>query len=466
MINIQHLREVELFSSLSDEELQWLCEEGQEVHIEPGEMHRSEGDPADWVFVMIDGEVQIIQQVGEQELVLTTYGSKTFFGELPVLTGESVYWAGGRAIRPCHILELHKDVFWQMLAKMPTVTTAILQTMAKRVQELQAMSQHREKLAALGTMAAGLAHEMNNPVAAISRNAGELQKLFSELPVLSLKLNQQQMNPEQLEFLANFQKGASEEAASCSTLDPLTQCDLEDELTDWLEDQNVADSWKISSNLVSAGLDPQKLNSLLEKIGTEGLTDVLNWLEATLSGKGLLTEVEQGSARISELVQAIKDYSYMDQAPLQEVDVHEGLENTLTMMNRKLNGVTVIREYDEKLPRISAYGSELNQVWTNLVDNAIDAVNGEGKVWVRTRCENNNVMVEIADNGTGIPDDIQSRIFEPFFTTKDVGEGTGLGLDVAYRTVVTKHHGDLRFTSSPGDTRFQVRLPLVIKGKG
>jgi len=370
------LRQVPLFTELSNEQLKWLAEQGTEVWLQPGEYHRKEGDPAEHVFVMLEGEVRVTEQVGNQELVLATYGPKTLFGELPILMGTPYYWASGRALRPCHILELRQEAFWQMLATMPSVATAILQTMAKRVQELQSMSQQREKLIELGTLAAGLAHELAHPTTAVYQNTQQLDKVWQQLSVAALQPDQ-------------------------------------------------------------------------PSIG-----------EHVLRGVGLLEEIEQSTAHISELVNAIKDYSYMDQAPLQEVDIHEGLEATLIILRHKLRGTVVIREYDYNLPRISAYGSELNQVWTNLIDNAIDAVGGQGQIWLRTWRQDGQVLVEIADNGPGIPPEIQPRIFEPFFTTKGVGQGTGLGLVTSYRTVVGKHKGDIRVFSQPGDTRFQVRLPL------
>lgn len=373
MLDIDALRQVPLFAELSDDQLQWLSEQGTEVWLQPGEIHRAQGDPAEHVFVLLEGEVRVTEKVGDREMVLATYGAKTLFGELPILMGIPYYWAGGRALNPCHIFELGLDAFWRMLATLPAVATAILRTMAERVQELQLMSQQREKLIELGTLAAGLAHELSNPAAAVDRGARQLDEIFQELPSFALKLNQQQMTREQQ----------------------------------------------------------------------------------------LLDEIEQNSAQISQLVTAIKEYSYMDQAPLQEVDVHEGLDNTLIILRRKLKGgVVVTREYDRSLPRISAYGSELNQVWTNLIDNAIDAIGGQGQIWVRTWREHDQVLVEIADNGTGIPPEIQGRIFEPFFTTKGVGEGTGLGLVTSYRTVVGKHNGDIRVESKLGETRFQVRLPI------
>jgi signal transduction histidine kinase len=463
MIDIENLRQVELLATLNDQQLQWLCEQGKEVWLEPGEVHRAAGDPADQVFILIDGEIQITQQVGNEKIVLVNYGPKTLFGELLILTGESKLPGTGTAVQPCHILELTKETFWQMLSTMPVVTTSILQTTAQRLQSLQSMSQQREKLAALGTMAAGLSHEMNNPMAAVRRGVGELQKLFQHLPSLVILLSQQQLNREQIKYLATLQEDIFARQQNCSQISPLSQCDQEDQLIDWLEDHGIQDGWKLAPTLVAVGLTGKDIDLILEQVPAESLGDILAWLEATLTGLGLLSQLETASARVFELVKALQDYSYMDRAPLQEVNVHDGLESTLKMMQHKLSaGVIITREYGN-LPRISAYGSELNQVWTNLLDNALDAIGCEGEILIRTKCENDQVLVEIIDNGCGIPAEIQSRIFEPFFTTKSVGKGKGLGLDYVYRTVVGKHKGDIRFTSCSGKTCFQVRLPVVIK---
>ena len=265
-------------------------------------------------------------------------------------------------------------------------------------------------------------------------------------------------------FLADLQQDAIARATTAVKLDPITHSDREDQVIDWLETYDIANAWKLAPNLVTAGFNTDWLDNVKEKVGESLLGDVLTWIDAIITEVGLIDQIENCSDRISTLVQAVKDYSYMDQAPLQEINIHEGLDSTLTILSHKLKqgNVVVKREYDCDIPRLSAYGSELNQVWTNLIDNAIDAMNGQGQISIRTSCESDFLLVEIADNGPGIPPEIQSHIFEPFYTTKGVGEGTGLGLHIAYRVVVGQHQGDISVVSKPGDTRFQVRLPLKL----
>jgi signal transduction histidine kinase len=251
-------------------------------------------------------------------------------------------------------------------------------------------------------------------------------------------------------------------AAAAEQLDPLARSDREDDVAAWLDDHGVPDSYDVAGTLVDAGLDAAWLEGLARRVPAAALRPVVRSLTATATASTLIDQVERGTTRICELVAAVKSYSYRDQAPLQEVDLHEGLESTLTMLGHKLRaGVTIARAYDRALPRVCAYGSDLNQVWTNLIDNAVDAMDGKGELRIVTRLDGDDAVVEIGDTGRGIPPEIQPRIFEPFYTTKDVGQGSGLGLDIAYRIVVAQHHGDITVRSAPGDTVFTVRLPIA-----
>ncbi|WNZ25922.1 cyclic nucleotide-binding domain-containing protein [Leptolyngbya sp. NK1-12] len=464
-LTVERLRQVPIFAKLPEERLNWLLQQGNEVWLEPGQLHRAQGDPADHVFVLLEGEVGITKREGNQDVLLTTYGADTLFGELPVLTGETHFWAAGRAISYCHIFELGVTAFWELLASCPCVTTTILSTMAKRMQAVQSLSQHRQKMVALGTLAAGLAHELNNPASAAQRSTQQLRETSQTLKAATLELHHH-LSCAQQAWLAELHQTLMQQATHAVVLDPLTQSDREDEMMDWLHAQGVSDCWRLAPTLVSAGLDVESLTQIASQLPASALQAVLIWLEASLTELRLFDELDHATERIGQMVKAVKDYSYMDQAPLQDIDIHEGLESTLIMLRHKLKqGIEVTRQYDRQLPRITAYGSELNQVWTNLIDNAIDALADFNKqatptIQIHTRRENETILVEIIDNGPGIPAEIRSQIFAPFFTTKGVGRGTGLGLHIAYRVIVEQHQGDLRVSSEPGNTRFQIRLPI------
>lgn len=460
IIGLQTLRLEQLFQHFTDEQLCWLAENSSELQLHTGEKFVTQGDPSNYFYILLEGELSLTKNIGGQEIYVQTYEPGTIFGEMSILINKP-YIANGRAVKESHVLRLEKDVFWDMLTHCPSITHRLLSTMAQRLEILGSMSQQHEKFIALGTLAAGLAHDLNNPAAASLRAAEQLQESFQVMSLFALKLCKQTMTREQFVLIADVQNELINRATTAPQFDSLTQSDLEEEVTAWLEMHDLVNGWRLAPNLVRAGLDTEWLDSFVEHVATESLGEILEWIDAQLTIIYLLKEVKVSTARISDLVKAVKDYSYMDLAPLQDVDVHKGIQTTLTILNYKLKGnVVVTCEYDLNLPRIYVYGSQLNQVWTNLIDNAIDAIKESEQIWIRTSRENDYVLVEIADNGPGIPPEIQSRIFEPFFTTKGVGKGTGLGLHIAYRIVVADHKGDIRVISQPGTTRFQVRLPI------
>ena len=457
-MEINELRSLMLFEKLSDEQLTWLYDHSTEAAYAAGEILFTESEQTGWLWVLIEGEWQLSRTIGGQELPFTTSAQPgSWFGGFL----EDVSAASGRTILPSRFLKTPNEQARFMLNNGFPIARHLIDGIRAGAQNYATQVQQHEKMAALGKLSAGLAHELNNPAAAARRAASQLQETVQAIVTASLKLNER-LSVSQLAQVAAFQQEISAQAKTRPQLGSLEQSEREDELTAWLEDHQIEDGWKLATSLVEAGLDAVQLDRLADEVPVEGLGEVLVWLDATFSSTELINQLEQSTERISGLVKAVKEYSYMDQAPLQEIDLHAGLENTLVILGHKLKKgqIVVNREYDSNLPRISVYGSELNQVWTNLLDNAIDALNGTGHIWLRTRRENDWLLVEIADDGPGIPLEIQSRIFEPFFTTKSVGEGTGLGLDIAYRVVVTRHKGNLKLISRPGETRFQVWLPL------
>jgi signal transduction histidine kinase len=497
MLNTSHLRRVEVLSLLPETKLQWMLDQGQEIRLNPGELLRAEGTPASCIFVLIEGSLNLTQRSGNQEILLKQHDSPALFGEVPLLMGVPHFWASGRAVTNCHILELSAEAFWQLMAFCPTLSTNILQTMVGRMQEAQVLAQHRERLISLGTLAAGLAHELNNPAAAASRTARELRAVFPVLQTQTLKLTQKSLTNEQQNFLTTLQQEAIYCVNQASFLDPLTQSDREDKIIEWMDDHEIQNGWKLASTLVNTGLEQNWLNRIAAQIQGQCLNEVLCWLDATLTVVGLLKTLDYSTKRIHQLVEAVQSYSSLDSEDLQAVNIHEGLENTLTLLVHKLKkGITVIRDYENELPNVMSHASELEQVWMNILDNAIDAtldrfnpshvlsevtlhtrplmvpigwhetanhtVRDQQKptIWIKTRNEGDHIFVEISDNGTGIPPEIQPHIFEPFFTTKGVGQGTGLGLNTSYK-IIERHGGMIRVVSRLGDTCFQIRLAIL-----
>ncbi|MGF1480902.1 MAG: sensor histidine kinase [Cyanophyceae cyanobacterium] len=449
-------------AKLSEEQIQKLAECGTEIVLEPGDLLFGEGDSTYDFHVILEGAIRLTKKVNDEEMVLGIKGERgDFIGELSLLTGGETL-AAGRAVRRSRLLRFDVEHFKEILNRCPQLRDLLIPVMAERTKEIERQMRQQDKLAALGKLSAGLAHELNNPAAAGRRAAKQLRTAIDALQSHMLSLRGKQFAAPEREMLKDLYQQAIAQLTSSSSLSPLEQSDREDELADWLEEQGVANSWDMAPTFVAAGLTPAHLDPLAQQMEAEAFAEAMVWLEGSLNLNGLINEIEQSTGRISELVCAIKSYSYMDRAPLQEIDIREGLESTLTILHHKLkHGVAVHREYDPDLPRISAHGGELNQVWTNLLDNAIDAMEGKGEITIRTALENDCILVEIEDNGPGIPKAVQPRIFDPFFTTKRVGGGSGLGLDIVRRIVVKRHSGNIRVDSEPGRTCFQVRLPIA-----
>jgi signal transduction histidine kinase len=453
------LHRVPLFAGLTDDELQWIAERGLEKHVRAGEVNGREGEPVEHLYVILEGELRITKEVDGSEVVINVYTPGTFFAEVPLLAG-TPFLATSRALTGCRLFLLPDEAFRHMLTANPAFSHTILETMAQRIKILQSVVGQRERLNSLSTLAAGLAHELNNPAAASRRAVRDLRESIATKGRLAIELGRT-LTLEELEALAALEERVVTWAISPPSLDPLEQGEREDKFAGWLDELGLEDGFNLAPAFVEAGLDKGWLKEVEAAMPRETLPSVFDYLGATVSIVELLEEAEAGVKRVSDLVETAKAYSNMDRAPLVEVDVNDGIEQTLAVLGHKLGpNVEVAREYDPNLPRITAYGGELNQVWTNLIDNALDAVDGNGRLRLRTTCEGDGVLVEVSDDGPGVPQDLQARVFEPFYTTKGVGAGVGLGLDISYRIVVGRHGGDIRVVSQPGDTRFQVRLPL------
>ena len=449
------------FTDLPEDQIAWFLSQSREVSLKAGEIYAKQGDPPDSMFVLLQGEFEWRGEFGGETVAIAgQVGDVT--GALP-FSRMKQFTVTGRAVSDGRILRFPALLFPELIQKMPELAKRLVGMMADRIREATRLEQQRDRLAGLGKLSAGLAHELNNPASAAKRAAAQLRETLKRIKDASHELGRREMTPtqkaeiEKLEFSFTQRHEPPPNALAIS--------DLEEQIDSLLRSHGQNDLWQLAAELAQRGIKPSALESLFENLDPGTARAALVRIAASVEIASLLNEIESSTSRISDLVQAIKEYTFMDHAAVQNVDVVKSLEATLTILNHKLKrGVTVQRDYQPIPLVVNSFGSELNQVWTNLIDNAIDAMNGSGELRVRTYRDDGCVVVEIADNGPGIAPEVKAHIFEPFFTTKGVGEGIGLGLDTVQR-IVRKHRGNIQVNSKPGDTRFQVWLPLADTGR-
>ena len=457
-MRVGDLRPLALLDGLDDDQVGQLLSDGEEVPIVPGTDLFHEGEHADSWWVLVDGALNLVRAVGGEETVVRRMDTPgQWAGGFRAWDESGVYLATGRGAVPGRMLRVPAEALRDRLQEWFPFGVHLIGGLYATARSIESTVRQRESLVTLGTLAAGLAHELNNPAAAATRSVDALDAVCSSLLASLRQLADGDLTADHFARLDELRRHI---APRPSKPDPIRLADDEEELTTWLERRGVERAWTIAGPLASAGVDVAWCERAAELLVGPTLGPGLAWVASTLSTGALIEEVREATRRISELVAAVKSYTQLDRAAMQPLDLTEGLESTLVMLGHKLRGgVTVVREYDAELPRIEGHAGELNQVWTNLIDNAVDAMDGDGTLRVVTRREPDAVVVEIGDTGAGMPPEVVARAFEAFFTTKDVGKGTGLGLDIARRIVVERHRGEIEIDSAPGRTVMRVRLP-------
>ncbi len=461
------LKTLFLFEALTDDQLAWLAGQGSIRQYPAGGTVFAEGDPAESFFVLLSGTLALSRRVQQDDVeTIRTDQRGVYMGAIQAYLRDDPavprrYAASMRAISPCRFFVLSAADFATMIREWFPMAMHLLEGLFFGMRTNQTLIGERQRLAALGSLTSGLMHELNNPAAATLRATAALREQVAGMRHKLGMLADGRIPAEQLRALTQVVEPILERAAKAPELTPVQAGDREDELGDWLDGHGVTAGWDLAPVFVAGGLDRDCLAEVAASVAPELLDRALHWIGYVLETEQLMTDIEDAGNRISSLVAAAKQYSQTDRASHQWIDVHDGLKSTLIMLTHKLgDGIRVVKEFDRTLPRIPAHPAELNQVWTNLIDNAVQAMNGEGILTLQTACDGNRVLVDVGDTGPGIPPELRQRVFEPFFTTKPVGEGTGLGLDISYRIVVNRHGGDISVTSHPGDTHVQVRLPL------
>ncbi|MGW4303711.1 ATP-binding protein [Streptomyces sp. NPDC004376] len=454
-----------LFDQLTPEQLGRLCAEGRVELFEPGPVY-AEGEPATCFYVLIEGTVVLSRRVGAEDMEVTRTAQRgVYAGAMQAYLGDrvrQVYNNSMRVTEPSRFFVLPAGTFAAVMHEWFPMATHLLEGLFFGSKSAQALVARRERLLALGSLSAGLTHELNNPASAAVRATSALRERVAKMRHKLALIAEGPLSRETLARLVEVQERTAERVAKAPSLGPLEAADREDALADWMEDHGVEQAVRYAPTFTQAGLDTDWLEQVAAAVGEDVVPRAMGWLESTVETELLMNEIEDSTARVSHLVGAAKQYAQLDRAPFRSVDLRELLDSTLLMLSAKVGPhVEVVREYDDALPPVPGYPAELNQVWTNLVDNAVSAMGGSGRLTVRTARDGDRALVEIRDTGPGIPAELRERVFDPFFTTKPLGEGTGLGLDISRRIVVDKHHGTLQVESVPGDTRFQVFLPLT-----
>jgi signal transduction histidine kinase len=457
MVDKSELARVPAFADLPDDQLAWFLSQAQEMNLKAGDVYARQGDPADAMFVILEGQLQGRGDLGGQTFVFDLKAGDVT-GLLP-FSRMKQFTVSGRAETDSRALRFPASLFPELVQKMPELTKRLVGLMSDRIRETTRFEQQQDRLASLGKLSAGLAHELNNPASAAKRAASQLSHILKKIRDASLELGRRDLSSAQKSEIEKLEASFTQD--DVVPPDALTISDLEDQIDSLLRSHGQNDLWLLAAALAKRNIKPEVVESLFTNLEGDTARAALVRIAASAEVASLLHEIESSTSRISDLVGAIKEYTHMDQAPVQNVDIVRSLETTLTILNHKLKqGVVVRRDYQRVPLLVNSFGSELNQVWTNIIDNAIDAMHAKGELGIRTHQDGGCVVVEIRDNGPGIPSEVQPHIFEPFFTTKGVGEGTGLGLDTVQR-IVKKHRGNIQVNSKPGDTCFQVWLPLA-----
>ncbi|MDR3577115.1 MAG: cyclic nucleotide-binding domain-containing protein [Anaerolineaceae bacterium] len=456
MSSFTFLQKVPLFAGLPVPDLEKLCQQVEELSLPADKTLFNEGSLGQNAYVITQGQIEIYKTSDGKHIQIAVRLPGEIIGEMALLQ-EAPRSASARALSDCHLIVISHEQMDHLLDSSPSASRTMLSTITSRLRDTELMLRQSEKMAQLGTLMAGIAHELNNPAAAVNRGANQLKTALDGYQNLSAELLLAGFSKTQM---SDIDHEIRQKAVQPVLMDSMTRNDREAELEEWLDNHGIENGWQLVPQLANLLDGSSSLDAFTSGYpeGSRGI--LLRWMAASYEAYTLLDEIGQGAGRISEIVKALKSYVYLDQAPLQEIDIHEGLENTLVILRYKIKqGVEVVRDYDPQLPRIMAYGSELNQVWTNILDNALDAMAGKGRIKIRTAHQDAWVVVEIEDNGPGIPSSVKEKIFNPFFTTKPLGKGTGLGLNITYN-IIQKHHGDIQVFSQTGRTVFEIRLPI------